>query len=259
MKSDAARGPGGEAVLETVDLGVRFGGVVALDGVTLAVRSGEVRAIIGPNGAGKTTLFNVVTGAVRPSHGQVRFRGRDITGRAPHKVARLGLARTFQLTNIFPDLTVGENAWLGVNAGAARSWHPFKRPERDAPAVARVRRLLDSLGLAGCLDEPAGNLSHADQRVVEIAIALSLDPAMLLLDEPTQGVSPAEAERLVALIARLAPATTVLVIEHNVEVVLRLAATVTVLDHGRIIAEGPPAVIMADRRVREVYLGTARV
>jgi branched-chain amino acid transport system ATP-binding protein len=259
MTGGAARGPGAEPVLETADLGVRFGGLIALDGVSLAVRAGEVRAIIGPNGAGKTTLFNVITGAVRPSRGQVQFRGRDITGHAPHEVARLGLARTFQLTSIFPELTVGENAWLGVNAGVPRPWHPFKRPEGDAGATAEVRRVLASLGLADRIDESAGNLSHADQRVVEMAIALSLHPALLLLDEPTQGVSPAEAERLVALIAGLAPATTVLVIEHNVEVVLRLAAMVTVLDHGRIIAEGAPAAVMADRRVREVYLGTARL
>jgi branched-chain amino acid transport system ATP-binding protein len=259
MMGGATRGPGGPAVLETADLGVRFGGLVALDGVSLAVRAGEVHAIIGPNGAGKTTLFNVITGAARPSRGLVRFRGRDITGWPPHEVARLGLARTFQLTNIFPELTVGENAWLGVNAGAGRPWHPFRRPEADAATARQVGRVLASLGLADRIDEPAGSLSHADQRVVEMAIALSLDPAMLLLDEPTQGVSPSEAERLVTLVAGLAPATTVLVIEHNVEVVLRLAATVTVLDHGRVIAEGAPAAIMADRRVREVYLGTARV
>jgi branched-chain amino acid transport system ATP-binding protein len=218
-----------------------------------------VRAIIGPNGAGKTTLFNVITGALRPARGTVRFRGRDITGQPPHRVARLGLARTFQITNIFPELTVGENVWLGVNAGTARPWHPLARPGRDAAAGTRAREVLARLGLADRLDEPAGNLSHADQRVVEMAIALGREPAVLLLDEPTQGVSPDEAERLVALIAALAPATTVLVIEHNVEVVLRLAVTVTVLDHGRVLAEGPPAGIMADRRVREVYLGTARV
>ncbi len=249
---------GARPVLETVDLGVRFGGVAALDGVDLAIRPGEVRAIIGPNGAGKTTLFNAITGAVRPTRGRVRLGGEDITGRPPHLIARRGLARTFQITNIYPELTVGENAWLAVNAGSARPWHPFRRGGDDGAETARVRAVLASLGLADRMDVPAANLSHADQKVVEIAIALSLDPLVLLLDEPTQGVSPSEAERLVTLIAGLAPAKTVLVIEHNIEVVLRLAGTVSVLDHGRLIAEGPPAAIMADRQVQEVYLGTVR-
>ncbi len=252
-------GVGDGAVLAVEDLGVRFGGVAALDGVTLAVSPGEIRAVIGPNGAGKTTLFNTITGAVPPARGRVRLHGRDITGAPPHVIARLGLARTFQITNIFPELTVAAQVWLGANARAARPWAPFARPGRDGAAFARVRALLADLGLADRLEEPAASLSHADQRVVEIALALSLDPDVLLLDEPTQGVGPHETERLVALIARLAPAKTVVVIEHNVEVVLRLATTVTVLDHGRVLAEGPPAAIMVDRRVREVYLGTARV
>jgi branched-chain amino acid transport system ATP-binding protein len=249
----------GEAVLVVEDLSVRFGGVAALDGVTLAVSPGEIRAVIGPNGAGKTTLFNTITGAVRPVRGRVRLRGRDITGAPPHVIARLGLARTFQITNVFPELTVAEQVWLGANARAACPWRPFADPARDGAIRARTRALLAELDLADRLDEPAANLSHADQRVVEIALALGLDPDVLLLDEPTQGVGPSETERLVALIARLAPAKTVLVIEHNVAVVLRLATAVTVLDRGRVLAEGSPAAIMADRRVRDVYLGTARV
>ncbi len=259
MATDTSVRAGPEPVLAVEDLAVRFGGVTALDGVTLAVGPGEIRAIIGPNGAGKTTLFNAVTGAVRPARGRVRLRGRDITGAPPFRIARLGLARTFQLTSIFPELTVAANAWLGMNARTDRPWHPFARPGRDGAAAARTRELLAGLGLADRLEEPAGDLSHADQRVVEIAIALSLDPDVLLLDEPTQGVSPHEAGRLVTLVAGLAPAKTVLVIEHNVEVVLRLATTVTVLDRGRVLAEGAPAAIMADRRVREVYLGTTGV
>jgi branched-chain amino acid transport system ATP-binding protein len=250
-------GTGAPAALAIEDVAVSFGGVAALAGVTLSVPGGEVRAVIGPNGAGKTTLFNVITGAVRPDRGRVRLGAVDITGRPPHRIARLGLARTFQITNIYGELTVGENVWLAVNARAGRPWSPWPRP--DGAARARVRAVLERLGLGDRVDEPAANLSHADQRVVEIAIALGLEPAVLLLDEPTQGVSTADAGRLVALVAGLAPATTVLLIEHDVEVVRRLAATITVLDRGRVIAEGAPADVMADRRVREVYLGTARV
>jgi branched-chain amino acid transport system ATP-binding protein len=255
MRAERAAGP----ALAVEDLAVRFGGVTALDGVALAVKPGEIRAIIGPNGAGKTTLFNAITGAIRPARGRVRLHGRDITGAPPYAVARLGLARTFQITNIFPDLTVAAQAWLGINARGRCPWHPFARPDRDGPALARVRALLADLGLADRLEEPAANLSHADQRVIEIALALSLDPDVLLLDEPTQGVGPHETERLVALIAGLAPTKTVLIIEHNVEAVLRLATTVTVLDRGRVLSEGTPTEIMADRRVRDVYLGTTLV
>ncbi|HXG02974.1 MAG TPA: ATP-binding cassette domain-containing protein, partial [Candidatus Binatia bacterium] len=145
-------GRGTGPVLAVEDLGVRFGGVTALDGVTLAVSPGEIRAIVGPNGAGKTTLFNAITGAVRPARGRVRLCGRDITGAPPYRVARLGLARTFQLTNIFPELTAAAQAWLGLNARSACPWHPFARPGRDGAALARVRALLAALGLADRLD-----------------------------------------------------------------------------------------------------------
>ena len=245
------------ATLEIRDLVVRFGGITALAGVSLDVFPGELRAVIGPNGAGKTTLFNAVTGLVRPSGGRVLLRGQDVTGLPPHQVCRRGVSRTFQITNIFPELSVGQNVWLGVNAGVRMPWNPLVRADQADRVARRAAALCGLVGLGDKMNEPAANLSHGDQRLLEIAIALSPDPEILLLDEPTQGVSPGEAERVMSLISAIAASKVVLLIEHNMGVVLKIARFVTVLDHGRVIAEGAPAAVVEDRNVQAVYLGIA--
>lgn len=245
-------------ILETEDLIVRFGGMTALDRVGLKVQRGELRAIIGPNGAGKTTLFNAITGAVKPSGGRIRLSGKDITEAPPHEVCRLGIARTFQITNIFSELTVSENVWLGINAQARVPWNPVVRAGRLAAISDKVKRLRDLVGLGNKGDAVASNLSHGDQRLLEIAIALSLDPQVLLLDEPTQGVSPHEVEHINGVIRSIAESRTVLLIDHNMATVLDVAQRITVLHHGEIITEGSPSQIIADKKVQEVYLGTGR-
>jgi branched-chain amino acid transport system ATP-binding protein len=217
----------------------------------------DLRAIIGPNGAGKTTLFNVITGAIRPSGGSVFFAGRDISGLPPHQITRLGLSRSFQLTNIFPELTVRENVWLGVNARKRAPWYPFTSTTERAVSE-ELERLCIKVGLAEKMDANAGSLSHGDQRLLEIAIALSLNPRLLLLDEPTQGVSPQEVEVINGVIRDIAKTRGVMLIEHNMATVLNVANVVTVLHYGKIIVEGTPAEVIEDPRVQEVYLGTVR-
>ncbi len=246
-------------LLETSNLVVRFGGMTALNGVNFTLQHMDLRAIIGPNGAGKTTLFNVITGAIKPTEGHVFFAGRDISGLPPHRISRLGLSRSFQLTNIFPELTVQENVWLGINARKKAPWHPFTSGKERAVVSEELGRLCIDVGLADKMDANAGSLSHGDQRLLEIAIALSLNPRLLLLDEPTQGVSPQEVEVINGVIRDIAKTRGVMLIEHNMATVLNVAHVVTVLHYGKIIAEGTPAEVIEDPRVQEVYLGTARV
>lgn len=246
-------------LLETFELVVRFGGVTALNGVTLKVPRGDLRAIIGPNGAGKTTLFNAITGAIRPTGGRILFEGRDISGLPPHVISRLGLSRSFQLTNVFPELTVLENVWLGFNARAKVPWHPFARAKEHAGISAEVDRLCTQVGLADKMDVTASSLSHGDQRLLEIAIALSLDPQLLLLDEPTQGVSPQEVEVINGVIREIGRSRGVMLIEHNMATVVKVAQVVTVLHYGQIIAEGTPTEVIEDPKVQEVYLGLERI
>ncbi len=218
----------------------------------LRVAVGEVRAIIGPNGAGKSTLFNMLTGRIRPSAGRIRFRGRDITGWPPHRIARGGVALAFQITNVLPRLTAFEN--VRVAAQARRFPNPLVRAERLTDVTARARAILDEVGLAHVGGRPAADLSHGDQRNLELGIALAGEPDLLLLDEPTAGMSPEETRNSVELIRRVATRTTVVIIEHDMDVVMTLARTITVLDQGRILAEGPPDLVRADAAVQRVYL-----
>ncbi len=244
-----------QPILETFDLVVKFGGMTALDRVNLRVLGGELRAIIGPNGAGKTTLFNSITGAVKPSSGRVLLRGKNITDLQSHNICQEGVARTFQIPNVFSELSVIENVWLGVNSKGKIPWNPLAVAEK-LPTISReVEKLCEMVGLIDKMDATASSLSHGDQRLLEIAIALSLDPDILLLDEPTQGVDPHEVENMNQIVRGIAERKTVLVIDHNMATVLDIAETITVLDHGRIIAEGVPSDIIADKRVQEVYLG----
>lgn len=223
-----------------------------MDGVDLRVAAGEIRAIIGPNGAGKSTLFNLLTGRIPPSAGRIRFRDQDITGWPPHRIARAGVAIAFQITNVLPRLSALENVRVAAQAG--RFPNPFVRAERLTDVIERALAILTEVGLAPLAGRPAADLSHGDQRNLELGIALAGDPALLLLDEPTAGMSPHETHSTVELIRRVAARKTVVIVEHDMEVVMALAERITVLDQGRILAEGPPEAVRSNPDVQRVYL-----
>ncbi len=245
----------GKILIETRDLVVKFGGLVALNGINIKINQGELRALIGPNGAGKTTLFDVITGLVKPAQGQVIFEGQNIVSLPPHKICRLGLSRSFQLTSIFPELSVFENVWLGLNAKQRMPWNPLTQATRMTADSNPTEELCRLVGIADKLESLAGNLSHGDQKLLELAIALSLKPRLLLLDEPTQGVSPHEVETINQVIKDIAQSQTVLMIDHNMSTVRELAETISVLHQGKILVEGSPEDIVEDHRVQEIYLG----
>jgi branched-chain amino acid transport system ATP-binding protein len=245
-------------VLEVRDLRKAFGGFEAVGGVSLTVAAGQVAAIIGPNGAGKTTLFNLLTGHVRPDAGAVLVEGRDITGVAPHDVCRLGMGRSFQRTNIFPKLTVFQNvqaAFISHRRRGPDLFTPVDRLYRD-----ETHALLASLGLLDRVGEMSGFLSHGAQKQLELGIALASEPRLLLLDEPTAGMSAVETRDTIRLISRVAAerGLTLLFTEHDMEVVFSIAQTITVLHQGRVIAGGSPAQVRSDPDVRRVYLGQRR-
>jgi branched-chain amino acid transport system ATP-binding protein len=232
-----------------------FGGLQAVDRVTLAVLPGERRALIGPNGAGKTTLFNLIAGALPVTSGRIGLFGRDVTGAAAHRRAALGLARTFQITNLFPDLSVLENCLLAVQAHTPARFAMLRPVSRYGGLLERARDTLAALALERLGDAVVRNLSHGEQRQLEIALALAGQPRVLLLDEPTAGLSPAESRLMAALLRRLDPAITVLMIEHDMDIALELSEMVTVLHYGRVIADGPREQVKADPQVKEIYLG----
>jgi branched-chain amino acid transport system ATP-binding protein len=245
-------------VLEVRDVRKSFDGFQALGGVSLSVAEGQIAAIIGPNGAGKTTFFNVITGHLRPDAGAIMLEGRNITGVAPHDVCRLGMGRSFQRTNIFPKLTVFENVQAAFISHRGRGLDFFRRV--DGLYRAEVEALLASLGLLDRAGEVSGFLSHGAQKQLELGIALASEPALLLLDEPTAGMSAAETRDTIRLIERIARerSLTLLFTEHDMEVVFSIAQKITVLHQGRVIAEGAPAEVRADPEVRRVYLGERR-
>ena len=227
----------------------------AVDAVSLAVQPGERRALIGPNGAGKTTLFNLISGSIPVSSGSIHLFGREITGMAAHRRAALGLARTFQINNLFPALTVLDNCVLAVQ-GLTPTKFSMLRPVARYPALAeRARATLESVGLGDRLGATVRTLSHGEQRQLEIALALAGRPKVLLLDEPTAGLSPAESQLMALLLQALDPAITVLMIEHDMDIALEIAEHVTVLHYGRVIADGLRDAVKADPLVREIYLG----
>jgi branched-chain amino acid transport system ATP-binding protein len=232
-----------------------FGGLRAVDGVALAVRPGERRALIGPNGAGKTTLFNLISGEMPATAGSIRLFGRDITHLAPHRRAALGLARTFQITNLFPSLTVLDNCLLAVQALRPTKYAMLRPVQSHPELLERARAALAAVGLTDKAGAIVRNLSHGEQRQLEIALALAGEPRVLLLDEPTAGLSPAESHLMAELLRRLDPAITVLIIEHDMDIALEIAQHVTVLHYGRVIADGPREEIKANATVREIYLG----
>jgi branched-chain amino acid transport system ATP-binding protein len=250
-----------EPLLEVQDLSVRFGGIRAVSGVALTVGAGEILSIIGPNGAGKTTIFNVVTGLYRPTTGEVRLRGRPISLLPPHARARLGIARTFQNIRLFRDLTVGENVRV-ARYGRARTGllgsllrTPGFRRERDE-TDGRVAALLEGVGLHDRSRELARNLPYGDQKRLELARALAVEPSVLLLDEPAAGMSTGEADALMVLIRGLRDrGLAILLVEHHIRVVMGVSDRVLVLNHGERIAEGPPAAVRRDPAVIAAYLG----
>jgi len=248
-------GAASEPVLVLSGLAKRFGALTVTDGVDLSVAPGELHALIGPNGAGKTTLVHQISGMLRPDAGSIRFRGADITALSPEMRARAGLARTFQITSTIASLSVLENVALGVQAKASRPLALFRNAARDDSLNRPAWAAIESVGLQDRAHIPAGQLSHGEKRALEIAMALTLEPAAILLDEPLAGVGREEGERLIALLASLKGRYAMLLVEHDMAAVFALADTVSVLVYGRVIASGDPASVRADPAVREAYLG----
>jgi branched-chain amino acid transport system ATP-binding protein len=224
--------------------------------VDLTVDPGERRAVIGPNGAGKTTLFNLISGEIRPTTGRISLLGRDVTRLAPHERAALGIARTFQITRIFPALTVLDNVLLACTALDRRKFTLHRPLSTCAPLIRRGEALLTQVGLWGVRHELARHLSYGDQRMVEVALSLAGRPRLLLLDEPMAGLSSSERESMQGLLASLDPSTAVLLIEHDMDIAFAFAETITVLSHGTMLATGPKAEIGANAGVQQIYLGT---
>jgi branched-chain amino acid transport system ATP-binding protein len=232
-----------------------FGALSALSRVSFVVMPRERRAIIGPNGAGKTTLFNVITGELAPTGGRILLEGRPIEGLSPHAVARRGISRSFQRNNLFAKLPVLENLRLAAAAGRPGTWDLLGGVERRRAPLDRAREVADVVGLASRLAEPPGRLSYGEQRQLEVGVALATSPRLLLLDEPTAGMSPEETQRMTRMLEALPREVTLLIIEHDMDVVGSLADQVTVLHYGEVLTEGTFDQVKADPRVYEVYLG----
>jgi branched-chain amino acid transport system ATP-binding protein len=245
-------------MLDVRDLRKNFDGFQAVGGVSFTVAQGAISAIIGPNGAGKTTLFNLITGHLVPDRGQVMFKGRDVTGIAPHDLCRLGMGRSFQRTNIFPRLTVYQNVNAGFLSHRGRGGNLFTPVERLYREETEA--LLESVGLLDKAGEVSGFLSHGNQKQLELGLALALEPEILLLDEPTAGMSATETRESIRLIEHIARERhlTLLFTEHDMEVVFSIAQRITVLHQGRVIADGVPDEVRRDAEVRRVYLGQSR-
>ncbi len=245
------------ALLELDGLTKRYGGITAVDQVTMRVEAGEVRAVIGPNGAGKTSLFHLVTGVVKATEGTVKFGGEDFSALPMHARCQRGMSRTFQLTALFPEMSARDNTRLAAQARDPKRWLPLGGKAVFRSAAQSGDAALERLGLTHIADRPAGLLSHGDQRLLEVAMALAQQPRLLLLDEPTQGLSVEETAQAVDVFSTLFGAgdLTVLLVEHDMEVVFRLAHKITVLHRGAVIADGAPAVVKADQAVQDAYLG----
>jgi branched-chain amino acid transport system ATP-binding protein len=245
-----------EPILRLRGVGRRFGGVVAVSGVDLEVRPGERRAILGPNGAGKTTLFNLISGEFPPTAGTVELFGDDVTALPARKRARLGLSRTFQTSRLFGGLSVDDNLYLAV-LGVHEGHFRLVKNARDGEMRERGRAMAEAVGLADKLDELVAELSHGEQRQLEVGMARAADPQLMMLDEPAAGLSRAERVKLTELLLALDPAITLILIEHDMDVALRVAEWVTMMHDGRVIVEGTPAEIRANELVHDLYLGSA--
>ncbi len=245
-----------DIILETDGLTREFRGFVAVKDVSLRVRRGTIHALIGPNGAGKTTCFNLLTHFLAPTRGRIRYNGRDITGSRPADIARLGLVRSFQISAVFPHLTVLENVRIALQRGRGASFD-FWRSERTLDGLnGRAHELLDAVGLASFAPVLAVELPYGRKRALEIATTLALDPEMMLLDEPTAGMGHEDVERIAALIKTVAERRTVLMVEHNLSVVEHLSQTITVLARGEVLAEGDYASVSSNPEVIQAYMGS---
>ena len=244
-------------IFRTEQLSKHFGALKAVDGVDFVVEEGTVHAIIGPNGAGKTTFFNMLTGNFPPTSGRIVFRDDDITGLPPHVITRKGIGRSFQISNIFGGLTVYENVRVAVQATYGDAPGVFVRPKYLAEVTEKARAILERVNLTSFADTQAATLSHGDEKRLEIGLVLAVNPSLLLFDEPTAGMSPEETNQTLSLLRELATTHTIILIEHDMDLVMSLSTTITVLQNGRKIAEGPPEAIKGNQLVREAYLGTA--
>jgi len=244
-------------ILEIRGLWKNFGKLSAVAGVNLDFREGEFTSIIGPNGAGKTTLFNLITGKLSPSSGTIMFNGKDITGLTPYQISRLRLSRIFQITNLFPELTVYENIKVSILARRKESLRMFTLTHNRGEADLETERILEVIGLSDKKDSLCGALSHGDQRLVEIGVALATNPVLLLLDEPTGGMGPEETDRMVQFIRTLSEKqkVTILLVEHDMNVVFSVSERIVVMHQGAVIADGTPDEIRKNEKVREAYLG----
>ena len=243
------------SLLSLTGLSKRFGGVNATDDVSLEVGDGEVHALLGPNGAGKTSLINQISGALLPDRGRILFKGEDITRLPTHQRVARGLVRSYQITRLFKSFSVLDNLALAVQARSGSSLSFWRPVARESSLFDEARVLLDDIGLAAQAQVRADRLAHGEQRALEVGLAMATRPSLLLLDEPLAGTGPEESERMVALIERLRSATTVLLVEHDVEAVFRLATRVTVLVNGRVIASGEPTAVRRHPAVVAAYLG----
>ncbi len=242
-----------DLILETKALTKAFGALVAVDHVDFQLPKGQLRAIIGPNGAGKSTFFSMLMGVQRPSGGEIRVNGVETSRMPPHKISRLGVSLAFQITNIFPELTVAENLRLAAQ-NRAMSIHPFRNAAGYPGVEEKIDEVLEEIGLAAKRAEPASNLAHGEQKYLEIGLALALSPGLLLLDEPTAGMSAVETKETAGLIKRLSEKLSIVLVEHDMDVVMSIAETISVFHQGRIIAEGTPEEIKDDDDVQRVYL-----
>ena len=244
-----------EPILATEALSKRFQGLAAVHNVTLAFEPGRVHAVIGPNGAGKTTLINLLSGELPPSAGRIFLRGREITGSPAHLVARRGLGRSFQRTNIFPQFTCRQNCWLGAQARLPSSMRFFRPARRHRALGDSAMRALDACGLAGRAETPAAALSYGEQRQLELAMLLASEPEILLLDEPLAGMGPEESQRVVELLRTLANRYTLILVEHDMDAVFAISERITVMVNGEVLETGTPEAIRNSSAVQEAYLG----
>jgi branched-chain amino acid transport system ATP-binding protein len=242
-------------ILEMVDLYKNFGDLMAINGLNLSIGRGKRHAIIGPNGAGKTTLFNLLSGRFKPTRGRILFNGRDITGMAPYRISRLGLARSFQIINVFPQLSVFENVHAVVMSKNHIRYNFLRNAKRWGKVTQEVVSLLEQIGLLDKKDVPAGFLSYGEQRGLEVGLTIASDPELILLDEPTAGMSMDETRQAIKFIDRVTKRKTLVIIEHDMEVIFSLADVITVMHYGEIVATGSPEEIGNNEKVKKAYLG----
>ncbi len=258
---NAAQPIAARPALSIEHIAVHFGGLVAIADMNFVVNEGEVVSLIGPNGAGKTTAFNIITGFLRPSQGEVRYRGTPLTHLKPHQVAELGLVRTFQRTSVFQSVSVFENVMIGLHRrGRSRLWDTLlalpRERESENDLRAKAHEILEFVGIERRANELAGSLAYGEQRLLGVALALAAEPSMLLLDEPVSGMNATETARFMQLLGRLRKlGVTILLVEHDMPMVMGVSDRIVVLNYGRIIAEGPPAAIQGNPEVIRAYLG----